>query len=176
MVLRSQVLRRLNALKHLSASAEDAGHTSSIRTNFSTSQYSPRVSWTIALSALAVSSTDLGRRFRLKSGSWSLMSLTSSSVYGARTSSSAVPESSVFNRSIFDQSYTVTEPLPQYYCTAVSISTENIKLVPIALRTETIFTNNALSTQRRHSEDNVNFYCWKTVEDTRPMTIKPYTY
>jgi len=35
----------------------------------------------------------------------------------------------------------------------------------------------ALSTQRRHSEgDNVKFYCVKTVEDARPMPIKPYTY
>jgi len=36
---------------------------------------------------------------------------------------------------------------------------------------------NALSTQRRHSEDdNVKFYYMKTVEDTRLMQIKPYTY
>jgi len=36
---------------------------------------------------------------------------------------------------------------------------------------------NALSPQRRHSEDdNVTFYCVKMVEDARPIPIKPYTY
>jgi len=50
---------------------------------------------------------------------------------------------------------------------------------PCSLRTETILQKyfNALSTQLRHSEDdNVKFYCVKTVKDTRPMPLKPNPY
>jgi len=101
-------------------------------------QYSPRVSWTIALSTLAISSTDSVGRFHLKSCSWSLKSLTSSSVYGARTSSSTVPESSICSIDLYLISPTLSLNRFLNYCTTVLIRTKNIKLVPIALRTETI--------------------------------------
>jgi len=130
MVLWSQVLRRLNALKLLSASAEDAGHTSGIRTNY-TSQYAPRVSWTIALGAFICTKT-------LLVICWNMLVIDSDGTLVG-----------VFRN--FSPWHYVQKYYYKYFY--------------------------ALSTQRRHSEDdNVTFYCVKTVEDTRPMPIKPYTY
>jgi len=96
--------RRLKALKLLSASAEVALGTR--RTNFSTSQYSPRVSWTIAqCTSSFINRFSRSLSLRLKSCSWSFKSLTSSSVYAPtvleRRHPHAVPESSICSINLY---------------------------------------------------------------------------